>query len=51
MIDGLKVEREIFVQNLRQRGLRDAVSVLVWNLRFELGYAIGGFSRASRRGR
>jgi hypothetical protein len=42
------VERDIFRDNLHRDGIRKALGVLWWNLRFEVGYAIGGFTNAKR---
>lgn len=37
-----------FMENFRYFGPRQSVRTLAWNLRFELGYRIGGFTRATR---
>lgn len=42
------IELEIFRDGLRQYGLRKAVATLWHNIRFEVGYWIGGFTHAER---
>jgi hypothetical protein len=37
-----------FVANLRYHGLRQSLRTLVWNIRFEAGYRLGGFTSARR---
>jgi hypothetical protein len=43
-----RMEIHWFVKNLRSGGPRKALSVLVHNVRFQVGYAIGGFTSAKR---
>lgn len=37
-----------FRDNARKFGVRSAAATFIWNVRFGIGYFIGGFTRARR---